>query len=62
MAGVNQPAVTITLCPPGTPNTSQCVTVKNMLVDTGSVGVRVTSSALTDALKSQLLTQVWRER
>jgi hypothetical protein len=57
MAGVNQPAVTITLCPPGTANTSQCVTVKNMLVDTGSVGVRVTSSALTDALKSQLLTQ-----
>jgi hypothetical protein len=58
MARVNQPAVTITLCPPSADNTSQCVTVKNMLVDTGSVGVRVTSSALTDALKSQLLTQV----
>jgi hypothetical protein len=58
MLSVNQPTVTITLCPPSTTNASQCVTVKNMLVDTGSVGVRVTSSALTDALKSQLLTQV----
>jgi hypothetical protein len=58
MASVNQPAVTITLCPPSSPSTSQCVTLKNMLVDTGSVGVRVTSSALTDALKSLLLTQV----
>jgi hypothetical protein len=58
MASVNQPAVTITLCPPSAPNASQCVTIKNMLIDTGSVGVRVTSSALTDALKSQLLTQV----
>lgn len=57
MGSVNQPAVTITLCPPSASDTSQCVTVNNMLVDTGSVGVRVASSALTAALKAQLLTQ-----
>lgn len=57
MGSVNQPAITITLCPPGAGDTSQCVTVKNMLVDTGSVGVRVASSALTAALKAQLSTQ-----
>jgi hypothetical protein len=57
MAGVNQPSVTVTLCPPGAADNSQCVTVKNMLVDTGSVGVRVASSALPSALKAQLLTQ-----
>lgn len=58
MGAVNQPSVTVTLCPPGAPNNSQCVTVKNMLVDTGSVGVRVASSALTPALTAQLLTQI----
>lgn len=57
MDSVNQPAVTVTLCPPGASDASQCVTVKNMLVDTGSVGVRVASSALSAALKAQLLTQ-----
>ena len=58
MGSVNQPSVTVTLCPAGAPNNSQCVTVKNMLVDTGSVGVRVASSALNPALAAQLLTQV----
>jgi hypothetical protein len=58
MDAVNQPSVTVTLCPAGAPNNSQCVTVTNMLVDTGSVGVRVASSALSPALNAQLLTQV----
>ena len=62
MGSVNQPSVTVTLCPAGASNNSQCVTVKNMLVDTGSVGVRVASSALSPALAAQLLTQVACDR
>ncbi|MGA2986793.1 MAG: DUF3443 family protein [Terriglobia bacterium] len=42
---------TVTVCEPaGTP----CVTVNNVLVDTGSVGLRVLSSALTGVTLSQL--------
>jgi hypothetical protein len=41
---------TVTLCVPGT---SDCQTISDMLVDTGSVGVRVLSSALTLSLPQQ---------
>lgn len=39
----NIPYVSVTLCKPGT---TTCRTITNMLVDTGSVGVRVMASAL----------------
>jgi hypothetical protein len=40
---VNQPFVSLQVC---VPNTSQCQTINNVLVDTGSVGLRLIPSAL----------------
>ncbi len=40
----NEPFVTVTVCVPG--SSSSCTTVDHMLVDTGSTGVRIVSSAL----------------
>jgi Protein of unknown function (DUF3443). len=57
MGGINMLSATITVCVPGTQGASQCTTVDRMLVDTGSVGVRIMASALP-TLASQLLTQV----
>jgi hypothetical protein len=42
---------TVTICEPGT---TTCVQVQNVLVDTGSVGLRVLSSALTGVSLSQI--------
>lgn len=42
---------TVTVCQPGT---TTCVSVPNVLVDTGSVGLRVLSSALTGVTLSQV--------
>jgi hypothetical protein len=47
----NQPYVTITLCAPGTTN---CQTIDHVLVDTGSVGLRILSSVLNPSLLSAL--------
>ncbi|CAE6831373.1 hypothetical protein R69927_04708 [Paraburkholderia domus] len=57
MGSINMLSATITVCVPGAQGTSQCTTVDRMLVDTGSVGVRIMASALP-TLGSQLLTQV----
>lgn len=57
MGGINMLSATITVCVPGTQDASQCTTVDRMVVDTGSVGVRIMASALP-TLRSQLLTQV----
>ncbi|MFL9914568.1 DUF3443 domain-containing protein [Paraburkholderia fungorum] len=57
MGSINMLYATITVCAPGTQGASQCTTVDRMLVDTGSVGVRIMASALP-TLRSQLLTQV----
>ncbi|MFM0200614.1 DUF3443 domain-containing protein [Paraburkholderia fungorum] len=57
MGGINMLSATITVCVPGTQGASQCTTVDRMVVDTGSVGVRIMASALP-TLRSQLLTQV----
>jgi Protein of unknown function (DUF3443) len=57
MGGINMLSATITICVPGTQGASQCTTVDRMVVDTGSVGVRIMASALP-TLRSQLLTQV----
>jgi hypothetical protein len=40
---INEPLVSVTVCSPGT---SQCQTISNVLVDTGSYGLRVFSSVL----------------
>lgn len=43
----NVPYATVTICPPG--STSNCQTIDHVLVDTGSVGLRVFASALGNA-------------
>jgi len=40
----NEPCVTVTICKPGT---STCVSIPNVLVDTGSYGLRIFSSAIS---------------
>ena len=48
---VNQPCVSITLCIPGT---ATCQTVSDIVIDTGSVGLRVFKSALTVDLSQHI--------
>lgn len=43
--GVNMPCVSITICKPG--STSECQTIPNILVDTGSFGLRIFSSKIS---------------
>jgi len=47
---VNGIWTSVTICAPG--STNNCQTIPNVLVDTGSVGLRVLSSALTVSLPS----------
>lgn len=54
--GLNRLLVSIMVCVPGTADTTQCVTVDNMLVDTGSTGVRIAARAIP-TLAPLLLTQ-----
>jgi hypothetical protein len=51
------PYVSVTICVPGADDSSQCATIDHMHLDTGSVGVRVHSSALTAALANRLPAQ-----
>lgn len=46
---VNMPAVSVTICAPGTSN---CQTISNVLVDTGSYGLRIVGSAASSVLGS----------
>jgi hypothetical protein len=48
----NDITTTVTICPPG--STSNCQTVDNVLVDTGSIGLRILSSAFTTLQPSSL--------
>ncbi|MGN8138077.1 DUF3443 domain-containing protein [Paraburkholderia sp. 22099] len=57
MGNLNMLSASITVCVPGQPGRGQCVTVDNMLVDTGSTGVRIAASAL-QSLNPKLLTQI----
>lgn len=57
MAGINTLYVTATICYPGTQGGNQCATVDHMLLDTGSVGVRVLASALGSTLAGRLPAQ-----
>lgn len=45
---INQPCVSVTVCEPG--NASNCTTINNVLIDTGSYGLRVFSSKLPNTL------------
>jgi hypothetical protein len=54
--GLNRLLVSIKVCVPGTTTSAQCVTVDNMLVDTGSTGVRIAARAIP-TLAPLLLTQ-----
>ncbi len=59
----NEPCMSVTLCPPGVSAIDgTCVVVKGLLIDTGSVGLRVFSSVL-NGLNSNLihtLTPIYR--
>jgi hypothetical protein len=46
----NEPCVTVTVCSPGT---SQCTSIPNVLLDTGSYGLRVFSTELTSTLRPE---------
>jgi hypothetical protein len=48
---INEPCVSVTICTPGT---QQCQTVPNILLDTGSYGLRIFSSAITVGLTQML--------
>lgn len=54
---VNSLLASIQVCVPGTQDPAQCVSVDNMLVDTGSTGVRIMARAIP-TLVPLLLTQV----
>ncbi|CAB3804809.1 hypothetical protein LMG28614_06084 [Paraburkholderia ultramafica] len=54
---VNSLLASIQVCVPGTQSPAQCVSVDNMLVDTGSTGVRIMARAIP-SLAPLLLTQV----
>lgn len=47
---LNQPFVSVTICVPGTTN---CQTIGGIIVDTGSIGLRILSSAITLTLPQQ---------
>ncbi|WP_144111458.1 DUF3443 domain-containing protein [Paraburkholderia sp. BCC1886] len=51
---VNIPAVSVTICAPG--STTNCQTINNIQVDTGSFGLRVVGSALNASLLGALPT------
>ncbi|NYH15813.1 DUF3443 domain-containing protein [Paraburkholderia bryophila] len=53
----NQPLVSIKLCTPGTNATANCVTIPNVLVDTGSYGLRLVRSVIPDATFNTLGTE-----
>ncbi|MFM0170131.1 DUF3443 domain-containing protein [Paraburkholderia sediminicola] len=53
---INRLLASIKVCVPGAQGASQCVTVDNMLVDTGSTGVRISARAIP-TLAPLLLTQ-----
>ena len=57
MGQTNMLYVSATICLPGSQGSTQCSTVDHMLLDTGSIGVRVMASALDSTLASRLPAQ-----
>lgn len=52
---LNEPYVTITLCAPG--STSNCQTIDHVILDTGSVGLRLLQGVIAPALLASLPTE-----
>ena len=50
----NQPCVAVTICPAGGQHPELCQTITNLLLDTGSFGLRVFGSVLTPHLLAAL--------
>jgi hypothetical protein len=49
----NEPLVSVTICTPGHTSNSQCQTVSNILLDTGSYGLRIFGSAINSNVQLQ---------
>jgi len=50
---INLPFVSVTICTPGT---SQCQTIDHVMVDTGSIGLRIVASALSASVNLPIAT------
>ena len=50
----NQPYVSVTVCVPGS-SPAQCQTIDHVLIDTGSVGLRILSSALSSSFQLNMV-------
>jgi hypothetical protein len=51
---LNKPCASVTVCKPGSTAAGDCVTINDLLVDTGSVGLRVFKSALGSVALDQV--------
>jgi hypothetical protein len=51
----NKPCVSITVCTPGTSGTGNCQNISDILLDTGSWGLRIYKSALSAPLAASLI-------
>jgi len=49
---INRPYVSVTICAPG--SSTQCQTINHVTLDTGSTGLRLSTSAITPALLAQM--------
>ena len=54
---VNRPTVSVTICTPGTHAATNCSTIDNVILDTGSSGLRLFASAIPSATLSTLTSQ-----
>jgi len=52
----NEPVISVTICTPNHTSSTQCQTISNVLVDTGSYGLRLFGSAINVALTQQTVT------
>ena len=53
----NQPMVNVTICAPGSSGATSCATISNVLVDTGSYGLRLFESAIPSTTFSSLMAE-----
>ncbi|RDK03836.1 DUF3443 family protein [Paraburkholderia lacunae] len=54
----NQPMVNVTICAPGSSGATNCSTISNVLVDTGSYGLRLFESAIPSTTFSSLTAEI----
>jgi hypothetical protein len=53
---VNEPLVSVTICAPNHTSASQCQTISNILLDTGSYGLRLFGSVISSSVALQQVT------